>query len=330
VSIGINVQAALVEVNLNLSLSVGQPATGNPGTITPSAGTYTYLAGSRVQLEATPNHNYRFARWLGNVTPDEAGMSNLSIVLSKSKTIKALFCSMCGDVNGDFRISPLDSQAVFEIFLGKNTNHTVCQKENGDVTGDGTRLEPYISPADAQAIFVKYLNIRELPCDCSYKVRTASLSSFTALEKSSALQKPPQDIHLGLADLIRISETEVQLPVMINNPLHVDAFGFDLVYPEDSLEFIGVAKTEMVKDFHEVEGNKIGEGMLRVGGYSVESIANESAGELVLLLFKLKKKGLNTSHGIFIKETYDDVERAHYIGSEEPQESKKGTKHVRR
>jgi PKD repeat protein len=329
-SVSINVMSALGEVELKLSISTGQPAMGHPGSITPSPGSYFYNTGSVIQLRAESAENFRFARWIGDISDDLAGRSNFTLSLQQNRTLTALFCSMCGDVNGDLRLSPLDSQAVFDIFLGKNTNPTICQRENGDVNGDGTRTDPYISPADAQAIFIKYLNKGELPCDCSYEIRTAFLSPLAGAGETKVLQKPSQDIHLGLADLIRVSDTEVQLPVMINNPHNVDAFGFDLVYPEDSLEFLGVAKTEMVKEFYQVEGNKTGEGMLRVGGYSVESIIEESAGELVLLIFELKKKGINDSNEIYIAKTYDDVERAYYVESGEPPESKKATRYVRR
>jgi hypothetical protein len=144
------------------------------------------------------------------------------------------------------------------------------------------------------------------------------------------LERPTQEIHLGLDELRRVSDTEVHLPVMINDPRDIDAFGFDLVFPTDLLEFIGVAKTELVKDFYQVEGNMTEEGVLRVGGYSVDSIQSDSGGELVLLIFKLKRKGVNHSQELFIKQTFDDVERAFYIQPEEADGEQKATRYVRR
>ena len=333
-SVPIQVSAAVQqEVQLNLSIETGQGEKG--GTIIPSAGNHTYDQGSVVQLKASPKQGFRFSRWMGDIREEAAGKRNTYVAMSSDKNITALFCSICGDVNGDGRLSPLDSQAVFDVFLGRNKTPSLCQKENGDVNGDGTRDKPHISPADAQAIFSKYLGKKELPCDCSYNVRTAaSLVPFGwdsfSLEEAASHERPAQDIHLGLDDLRRVSETEIHLPVMINNPHNIDAFGFDLVYPADMLEFAGVAKTEMVKDFYQVEGNVTAEGVLRVGGYSVEAIPSESGGELVILIFHLKRKGVNDPQDIFIMKTFDDVETAYYVQPLNAHGAQKSKTYVRR
>ena len=315
---------------LCLSMSTGQPAGGQGGTITPSTGTHVYPFGSDVQIKAKPNQGYRFAKWAGDVYGDKAGRKNITITLNRDKSLNAIFCSMCGDVNGDLRLSPLDSQAVFDIFLGRNDNPTLCQKENGDVNGDGTKADPYISPADAQAIFVKYLGKGELPCDCSYEVRTAASFTPGVLGEMVAAPAPSQEIHLGLDELRKVSDTEIHLPVMINNPQNIDAFGFDLVYPAEFLEFTGLAKTEMVKDFYQVEANPTAQGMLRVGGYSVDPIMNPEGGELVLLIFKLTKKGVNGAANLYINETFDDVANAYYVKPEKSHGAQKSKNYVRR
>jgi PKD repeat protein len=334
-SVTIKVSAVIGdEVRLRLSVQTGQPSEGKGGWIVPSIGVHTYTLGTVVKLRAKPNKGFRFSRWIGDIREDAVGKRNTSIVMYADKTITALFCSICGDVNGDGRLSPLDSQAVFDVFLGRNTNPSVCQRENGDVNGDGSRKEPHLSPADAQAIFTKYLGKKELPCDCSYNIRTAFLSPF-GLEPLSAadtasLERPTQDIHLGLDELRKVSETEVHLPVMINNPHDVDAFGFDLAFPADMLKFTGVAKTEMVKDFYQVEGHVTEEGVVRVGGYSADAIASQEGGELVILIFKLKRKGIGNRKSIYIKQTFDDVESAYYVQREKSHGSKKANNYVRR
>jgi PKD repeat protein len=329
-SVIIEVSTTAPEVQLDISIITGLPAKGQGGTISPPPGKYTYDRDTIIRLAANPNTGYRFARWLGDINTEKAGNRSPYIRMYINRTISALFCSMCGDVNGDKRISPLDSQAVFDIFLGRTSNPTLCQKENGDVNGDGTRTRPNLSPADAQAIFVKYLGIRNLPCNCSYNVRTASTFTPVVQGDTTNLERPAQEIHLGLDELRRVSDTEVHLPVMINDPRDIDAFGFDLAYPADFLEFVGVAKTDLVKDFYQVEGNVTAEGMLRVGGYSVDRITSESGGELVILIFKLKRKGVNSSHKIYISETFDDVEAAYYIRPMEEHEHEKSRNFLRR
>jgi parallel beta-helix repeat protein len=329
-SVDIEVATTASEVHLDLSIKTGPPVKGQGGTISPSPGKYIYPLNTMAQLNATPNTGYRFARWMGNINKNLAGNPSPNLKMYLDRTLTALFCSICGDVNGDKRISPLDSQAVFDIFLGRIKNPTVCQKENGDVTGDGNRYEPNLSPADAQAIFVKYLGIKSLPCNCSFSIRP--LLTVTPLYQAQTpdLEKPAQEIHLGLDELRRVSDTEVHLPVMINDPHDIDAFGFDLVYPAEFLEFVGVAKTDLVKDFYQVEGNVTAEGILRVGGYSVDRITSESGGELVILIFKLTRKGVNGSHEIYISETFDDVESAYYVKPMEEHEHEKSRTFLRR
>jgi PKD repeat protein len=330
-TVGITVSSPVPgEARLQLSVSTGQPAGKSGGTITPSVGTHVFSLGARVQLRAKPNQGFRFARWTGDIGEEKIGHKNITIDLDRDKKINAAFCSQCGDVNGDLRLSPLDSQAVFDIFLGKIENATFCQSENADVNGDGSKTRPYISPADAQAIFVKYLGKGELPCDCSYLIRTTNPSTQSIQGGFDFSQIPPQDIHLGLDQLRRVSETEIHLPVMINNPHQIDAFGFDLVYPAEFLEFVGLAKTDMVKDFYQVDGNAVSEGVLRVGGYSSDPIMHQEGGELVLLIFKLVKKGVNGASDLYIKETFDDVVNAYYVKPNNHSGARKSRNYVRR
>jgi len=85
--------------------------------------------------------------------------------VDRDKSISAMFCSNCGDVNGDLNITPLDAQEAFEIFLSKILNPTECQLENADVNCDGTKPAPLVNPRDAQAIFNKYLGKSEFSCN---------------------------------------------------------------------------------------------------------------------------------------------------------------------
>jgi hypothetical protein len=64
-------------------------ATANPangGTVTPASG--TYLAGSQIQVTATPNANYTFATWSGDVTGTNP---TVTITMDSDKSITANF-----------------------------------------------------------------------------------------------------------------------------------------------------------------------------------------------------------------------------------------------
>jgi len=307
-SVTINVTATAAETNLIISSSTGAPAPGQGGTTNPSPGNHSYSFGRSVQLRATPNTHYRFSKWTGDINDSVAGNKQISVTMDKNKSISALFCTKCGDVNGDLNISPLDSQAVFDIFLGKMADPTECQKENADVNSDGTKTEPCISPADAQAIFVKFLGKSELPSDCSCNSRAGTLE-FQKIQKFSTQESLYQEIIIIINSVEGTLGEEIVVPVFIDNPYNIDAFGFDLIFPSESLEFIGVGKTELVKDFYQVNGNEIQQGILRVGGYSSKPINSASSGVLVTLIFRVIKE---TSYPIplFITKTFDDLKNA--------------------
>jgi PKD repeat protein len=285
-SISINVTANTADVNLLLSSSTGAPAPGQGGSITPSPGNHSYAVGSSIQLKATPQSNYRFSKWKGDVHPSIVGNDGITLTMNSNRSISALFCTRCGDVNGDLQISPLDAQAVFDIFLGRNANPTECQKENADVNTDGTDIDPLVTPADAQSIFNAYLGKKNLPGDCSCKSRTSTASTGIL----NTLAAGPSDINLIIDGIVSFNGDEVGVPVLIDNPCGIDAFGLDLIFPSETLEFRGVVKTQLVEGFYQVDGNLVNDGVVRLGGYGSEPIAETAADELVILLFKFRKQ----------------------------------------
>lgn len=48
--------------------------------------------------------------------------------------------------------------------------------------------------------------------------------------------------------------------------LLIKAFRFDLLFPSEISEFVGVEGTELLKDFHHADANKIADGAVRAGG----------------------------------------------------------------
>jgi len=139
--------------NLTISAVTGGPAPGFGGVSYPSPGNYTYNKDSEVSLSAIPNNGYRFSKWTGDLNITKTYDEEITISMDQNKDIISNFYTQCGDVNGDLAITPADSQDVFGIFLGTISDPTEAQKENADVNCDGTKTEPKITPADAQAIF---------------------------------------------------------------------------------------------------------------------------------------------------------------------------------
>lgn len=287
-------------IGLTITSVTGNPAPGDGGTTDPNPGAHLYSRGSSVHVKALPNLNYRLARWTGDVDNSNEFSNEFDIHLDFDKSITANFCTKCGDVNGDLNITPTDAQAAFDIFLIKITNPTPCQKENADVNCDGVNNNPLITPADAQAIFDKYLGRSEFPCNCSNGSR---------MDAISLKNRRSSGINLVLDDSQVFSRDEVAVNVIVENTTHIKAFGFDLIFPSEILEFISVEKSGITEKFEQVDANEIAAGFLRVGGFGTKSIGINSSHILVTLFFKLKGDGSFLSR-LFIMNTYDDIKNA--------------------
>jgi PKD repeat protein len=311
-------EAATSEASLNIASATGSPAPGDGGTTDPSPGKHNYSLGNTLQIKAIPNQGYRFAKWSGDVSDSEANSQEITITLDRNKSLTAHFFTKCGDVNGDLDISPADSQAAFDIFLGRISNPTESEKENADVNCDGTAAEPNVTPADAHAIFKKYTGKKELPCDCSCASRSASLSSE---------QYQPGTIHLGVDDFTASPGKEIIVPVFVDDPSLINAFGFDLLFPTDSLEFMGVERGEASKEAYNADANKIAEGVVRAGGYRNIRIQNSSQRILIKLVFRARGEEQGPI-SFTILNTVDDI-RDVSDRKDRPRERRIDPRHVR-
>jgi len=292
---------------LAVSAATGSPTPGMGGTTDPSPGIYSYSYGNSVQVEAIPNEDYRFSKWTGDVSNSEAYNKEVNITMDKDKSMSAFFCTKCGDVTGDLSITPADAQAAFEIFLGIISNPTESKKENADVDCSGTKTEPDITPGDAQAIFEKFLGINDLPCDCSCNSRGGSV--LTQMRLIQMKQTP--DINLIINDIRVDQGGEVVVPIIVDNPFNIKAFGFDLIFPSEALEFVGVERTEPLDDFYQVDAIKIADGVVRAGGYRSKPIMSHSSRALITLIFKVLGEAEELC-SFSIVNTVDDIEYASF------------------
>jgi PKD repeat protein len=296
---------------LTLSAQTGPPAPGAGGTTEPSPGQYSYLAGSTVPVRAMASPDYRFSDWQGDSAVSNAYSSNASVIMDKNKSLSAVFCAKCGDVNGDLYITPKDAQEAFDIFLGKKPNASWCERENADVNCSGKKDAPEVTPGDAQAIFNKYLMKSELPSGCSGVSRSQTLTAGKPRPASVGLlirefdQKPLEDS--TLVDIVIDAKTDI------------NSFGFDLIFPSNQLTFIGVQRTDITKDFDQVETSLLGPALLRVGGYKVKVADTPSVGPLVTLIFRTGK-GRREPGSIAIIATYDDLENPSITSETVPQQ----------
>ncbi len=297
VQVSLTVYAAS-SMQLSLQTATGQPSPGSGGTTQPVPGLYSYASGSQVSIQAQPYSGYRFAFWGGDVDSSVRYSMAFAISMDANKSVAANFCTLCGDVNGDLSVTPGDAQRAFEIYLGRIANPTLCELENADVNCDGTQGAPTVTPGDAQSIFRRFLGVESLPTDCSSNARAEASASISTLRESNEKSR------LILDAPRTVSEDEIEIPIIIDNP-YVEAFGFDLIFPSENLEFVAIDETEFTEKLDIIDTNLVGEGILRVGGYSSVPIQS-STQVLIVLVFRVIKE-VEEPVSVSIVNAVDDV-----------------------
>lgn len=293
-------------VSLTLSSQTESPAPGIGGTTQPSPGSYSYSVGNSVQVTALPKTNYRFFKWAGNITSSQSENPAFNLVLNNNVSLTAHFATRCGDINGDLKVSPTDSQMAFDLFLGLLPNATAAMRENADVNCDGTKTIPRITPTDAQAIFEKFLGLSELPGDCSCRARTAG-EIIEISGRSEDLQEARSKVRI---DNYRVRSTgEIEVSFIIEDNIDMKAFGLDILVPNEAFQFTGIKKDNLHDKFIRVDANILDDGIVRVGGFSQFPVPVQQNETLVTLVFK-QIKTTTERFSIQILNTYDDLDTA--------------------
>jgi hypothetical protein len=210
-------------------------------------------------------------------------------------------CPRLGDVNGDGEITPADALEAFEIFLAKIVP-SFCQETTSDANCDGST-----TPGDAQDIFDHYLGKKILPKCCSETTGYISPSSLSVLRDEKRLK--PSERKLYALDTICRSGEIVNVPIIITNPEGISSFSFEVNYFPELLEFIGLKRSPLTREFEYVRGIKEVEGLVRIEGESQTPIKSNKYGSLVVMVFKVKK-GINDSLPITIFNQDKDLFRA--------------------
>jgi len=251
--------------NLALSSETGAPAPGQGGTTDPPPGNHSFSIGSSVEVKSIPSTDYRFSKWAGDISESSTFSSTTTLTMDKNKSLSATFCTKCADVNGDLKITPADAQLAFDIYLGRVSNPTWCELENADVKCDGTRLSPKVTPSDAQVIFHKYLKKGVASGDCSGTSRAAMLSM-----QNSGIT----NVNLTISNIAFTPGEDILIPVIIESPSDIKAFGFDLAFPSNILMYIGLESTELTKDYDQLDANVISYQAINQDGTNTEPIEN--------------------------------------------------------
>ena len=140
----------IVKYDLTISGDTG-------GTISPSAATYTYPAGTEVTITATPDTDYTFSGWTGDVPPDQENDNPLTITMDSDKSATANFIrqynlTITAEIGGI--TEPLPDTYIHDS--GEEVSITAIPDENyrftqwtGDVPPDQENNNPLIVSIDS-------------------------------------------------------------------------------------------------------------------------------------------------------------------------------------
>jgi hypothetical protein len=197
-----------------------------------------------------------------------------------------------GDVNEDGAITPGDALCAFNIFLNNGVPptgecDTPCALYAADANCDGA-----VTPGDALLIFQAFLSGTPLQCPAMAKANSAVSATISI-----------DDIAGVAGDIIRV-------PLMIDNPEGISAFGFDLSYPADLLTFKSISRTAITNDWVALDGNATESNQIKVGGFHTDAISTNKAAAIAEIIFVVKEGA--TSEGLLdITNTTDDFAQAH-------------------
>ncbi|MDH7513616.1 MAG: cohesin domain-containing protein, partial [Clostridiales bacterium] len=168
------------------------------------------------------------------------------------------------------------------------------------------------------AIFRNYLKRAELPSDCSGNSR-----SGTTATAMIGISRSIFDMNLTINILSGILVDDiVYVPIIVDSPFEISAFGLDIEFPAYKLTFVGLEKTGLTQNYSNLDATVViheyseqmereneGSAILRVGGYKTDLTFTPSSGVLITLIFRIKHE-LADDTQLSITATYDDIKNA--------------------
>jgi hypothetical protein len=202
-------------------------------------------------------------------------------------------------VNGDGNVTPGDAQTAFEIFLGQyiptafqlTTADANCGCPCGGL--EHTAANNCITPGDAQWIFEHFLVQRQLPqCSADYTCPGSSAAPVSLLSHG-----PPYAKEISIYPLSTYGMTgeQVMIPIMVSNAEGIRKFGFDMIFPRDTLDYVGILASPLTQGFEEMRGEEEFPGIIRVNGTDPAGVKARVKGSLCVVVFQVKDDAWGTA-----------------------------------
>jgi parallel beta-helix repeat protein len=235
--------------------------------------------GNSVALEIVWSSNGGTVDSTGRFTAGELGGIYSIIATDTASGIEGyatLFISrspQSGDVNCDGNITPGDALCCFwRAILGSFQADCQCggAEQAAEVNCDGN-----ITPGDALCIFWRsILGDWTEECQCQPMVKVTPGENKTTIRIGSARGYPGEP---------------VTIPIVIEKPIDIDAFGLQLAYPSDILVFQTVSPTPMTKDWTILDGREREPGIVSLGGFHTAGLSSDETVTVAEVTFLVKE-----------------------------------------
>jgi hypothetical protein len=218
---------------------------------------------------------------IGNLADDVAGFSACCNVFH------CLTCVENGDVTGDHSLTPGDALCAFQIFINGGTLPASCDVPGFtcEVMAADVNCDKMVTPGDALSIFNRFI---------------AGLPPLQCFAKTPLAQQKPQaaPYQLSLSQrLIKPSpetgnQERLKLALVVDNPESLNAFGLQLYYPADKLQFIGIERTALTADWMQLGGQASSAGVVTIGGFDKTALTSTTTSELLQVVFSTRGQPL--------------------------------------
>lgn len=175
-----------------------------------------------------------------------------------------------GDVTGDGAVTPRDALCAFEGYMSFPAPPALgCDHPGWDVRGD-VDCSASVTPGDALCIFNHWLNGTCAFCGGSTAPGFAATNGSTKTIFEDA----------------RVDGDRLSVVIGVDGPGTISAFGLDVAYPSEGLEFLDAVWRIPSDEFVAIEARARTAGELRLGGYA-ENGVDASASGIVELRFRI-------------------------------------------
>ncbi|MFC2165267.1 Calx-beta domain-containing protein, partial [Acidobacteriota bacterium] len=96
---------------------------------------------------------------------------------------------------------------------------------------------------------------------------------------------------LRFGEVTQLSDGTVKVPIKVSSAFNMKSFGLVLEYTSDNLNFMGVEKAKLSRDFIALDGAEMKPGLIKVGGYGMSAIQELNPGTLFDLIFTVTGGG---------------------------------------